>query len=244
MKKMLLVLLVMLSVLPFTIANADMSIWLSSENLFPENAQELTLSVGTWEIGKDIPAGYYKIKTSSFCTAFMADTLNEYGKADMNLSNEYKWINHKPEFILREGFYIQIERGEITFSPITLTAEQKANKTYMHLLQCRLNAMWEAYECSEKYEWAVDIGTYTVGIDIPDGNWQIQYGDMNPHTITVTHNNTKTKCKLYSPSGSFYKHDLLTATYLHLENGATVEIESDKSWGMLIFIPESPDLFY
>jgi hypothetical protein len=244
MKKFLSLFLSFLLVLVMVQASADSNwhIWLSEENLFPDNAQKITLTVGTWEVGKDIPAGYYRLSASSLCTAFMSDTINELGEAQ--LSGQFKWIDNKPEFILRDGFYIQINWGKITFTPIVLTTEQEENETYMQLTECRLNAMWDVYECEELFGWGVDVGTYVVGLDIPAGNWQIRYGDMFAKTLTVTHNGEKQRCTIYSPSGNFYRHDLLTATYMELEEGAVIEIEeTTRNYGSLVFIPMAPHLF-
>ena len=204
-------------------------------------ADGITLGKGTWVIGVDIPAGYYKITEKKMGYMVTCDVIDAFRNANLDASSVYRWLDSKPECILKEGMYLCIGMGQYTFTPITLTAAQQANTTYKGLLEARKEALWNNFEDKEQHVYDVDVGTYKVGVDIPAGNWCIRYFDTFPKTVTVTHNFVRTRLRIYSPSMKGYTPDMLTHTYLKLADGDTVKIEADKGNVGLFFIPLSND---
>lgn len=208
---------------------------------FGDTPHSITLGYGTWIVGEDIPAGHYKIDSDSW-QAIMCDRITVSREADLNTSETVFYIDTKDEAVLLDGLYICISSGSVTFTKIDYTNAQLSNETFSNLLQMRLFAILGSYENAEQYRWGVYAGTYTVGVDIPEGSWQIRYFDILSDTITITHNGRKTRIVLVSPESSGYSPEMLTATYLPLYNGDTVTIDGSKSRGAVFFIPYSKSL--
>lgn len=206
-------------------------------------ADGITLGLGTWVIGEDIPAGYYKItSTNRIQYIVLCDVINALGKPDFNsTTGTFRYLDSKPECVLKDGMYLHIGIGQYTFTPITMTAEQQASETYKGLLEARKEAIWNNYEDKEQHQYPVATGTYKVGVDIPAGNWCLKYFCTFPKTVTITHNFVKTRIRIYSPSMNGYTPDMLTHTYLKLAEGDTVKIEADKGNVGLYFFPLSHD---
>lgn len=200
-------------------------------------AETITLGDGTWVVGEDIPAGYYKIKSLSWGTMVMCDVINDSLEADLDASTIVRWLDTKKEFLLKEGLYICVDNGQFTFTPVELTPKQQENKTYTALTAARQNAAFNNYENKEYYECSVSAGTYTVGVDIPEGYWCIRYFNTFTKTITVTQNGVKTRFRIFSPSNSAYTPDKLTHSFLDLKAGDTITIEVEKGDNGLFFIP-------
>ena len=106
----------------------NMAIWNSKE------WQEVTVPMGVWVVGEDIPVGHWTIKTNaSYATVLICDALDATGKgADIWNSDIYKMesiaspnglffdpISDRTEidFNLKKGMYVIIDGGNVIFSP-------------------------------------------------------------------------------------------------------------------------------
>lgn len=196
----------------------------------------VTLGIGTWIIGEDIQPGHYIIVPDA-TYAVMFDQVKPDMKADLNASKTVFYLDDKDEAVLLDGMYIYILDGNIYFEPIKYTQDQMDNKTFSALLSMRQAAILSQYESVDQYRHGIYGGTYTVGVDIPAGKWQIRYFDLLSDTVTVTSNGVKTRIRLFSPNDSVYTPDLLTAAYFTLEDGDTVHITDTKGRGAVFFIP-------
>lgn len=204
-------------------------------------AETITLDHGTWIVGEDIPEGHYKLESSSWY-AVMCDKIKSNGDADLNESEIVCYLDSKKEAYLPAGMYICIDNGSIKFKEITYSTKQLSNKTFKSLLYSKQQAILYSYENAQQYRCPVYAGTYTVGVDIPEGSWQIRYFDLLSDTITITHNGTKSRIVIYSPDSASYTPDQLTTAYFPLYKGDTVTISGEKGTGAVFFIPYSKSL--
>lgn len=106
----------------------NLAIWNSQE------WQEVTVPMGVWIVGEDIPAGHWTIKTdASYATILICDALNDSGKGgDVWKSDIYEFesiaspnglffdpVSDRTEidFKLKKGMYVIIDGGNVIFSP-------------------------------------------------------------------------------------------------------------------------------
>lgn len=81
--------------------------------------KEVTVPVGTWKVGEDIPAGTYSISGGKFMA-----TLTIYKTAEKNFSDMVEMYtfsgmtsNTVGRVTLKEGQYVEIETEALTFAP-------------------------------------------------------------------------------------------------------------------------------
>lgn len=191
----------------------------------PAMAETITLSAGIWLIGKDIPAGYYTTSGDDLLSIGMYDVLTEDGKADWKESSALSqsiFINS--ECVLLDGYYLLIEDGNATFSPIKPTEQQLQNDTYTDLLNNRQQYILGNYGVFNLVHYLHE-GSYTVGVDIPAGSWCIESDILSePTTVTIQDGSKVEKYQLVSPLFTPYQPGDLTAVYLPLREGMVVTI--------------------
>ncbi len=91
---------------------------------------EYELMPGIYEVGKDIPSGYYDIRIKGldqYCTIRHAIDINLDGTLNMETMYAYEftfrssvnyWQGCHPNILLMDGEYIEIENSRCVFYPI------------------------------------------------------------------------------------------------------------------------------
>lgn len=91
---------------------------------------EYELMPGIYEVGKDIPSGYYDIRIKGldqYCTIRVAYDQNLDGTLNMNIGKSFEltyksgsdyWQGCHPNILLMDASYIEIENSRCVFYPI------------------------------------------------------------------------------------------------------------------------------
>lgn len=77
--------------------------------------KQVTVPAGTWQIGTDIPAGFYSV--TALDTHVTIDFINEKGRADYYIISAYETLGR---IELLEGTSITINKQAIFAPPVTL----------------------------------------------------------------------------------------------------------------------------
>lgn len=103
---------------------------IAESKLKPGSMGEYTLEPGIYEIGVDIPAGYYDIRikgldlyclirVSQYMFEGQLDTSKDYSFTFTFASPNNYWQGCHPNILLTESTYLQIENSPCVFYPIS-----------------------------------------------------------------------------------------------------------------------------
>lgn len=156
----------------------NIAIWQS------ENWSEVTVPVGYWQVGVDIPAGTYALKTnmtSSFLRAYM--DIDENG---LYVGPHYSfvlWADTKDAqspidvVELSDGMSVFVDYGDAIFIPYQIDATQKYNRlsqvAYSELIAIKEELAQAIWEKGKWLDITIRPGIIQVGKDIPAGWWSI-----------------------------------------------------------------------
>lgn len=190
------------------------------------SAETFRLNEGTYVIGEDIPEGPYEIGASVWGICQME-------KPDG--SDVHDLVIHDA-YYLKEGYVLRVDLYTATLRTIELNAKQKESPYYADLLRIRLEAESMNWEGLDVLRYSLPSGTYVVGVDIPEGCWQVRYFSTMDCTFTVYQNGKATTVTITSPRASHYDPTKsIDNAYFLLQDGDRVIV--GQSLGGLFLIP-------
>ena len=120
MKRFLLILLALLLLIPSALADVTV-----------QSDGSLIVTPGIYEVGKDIPGGYYDVRMKGLkfiCSIRYASMLKDDGTLDMDslwawdlnfMSTGNYWQGCHPNILISDGCYLEIMGSYCTFYPIS-----------------------------------------------------------------------------------------------------------------------------
>lgn len=156
----------------------NIAIWQS------ENWSEVTVPVGYWQVGVDIPAGTYALKTNMTSSWLLAYTdIDENGlyvgpHYSFDLRDDAKEAKSPIDVVeLSDGMSVLVDNGEAIFIPYQIDTAQKYNRIsqmlYSELMALKAELDQAIWEKGKWLDITVRPGIIQVGKDIPAGWWRI-----------------------------------------------------------------------
>ena len=114
----------------------------------------------------------------------------------------------------------------IIMSIITFPAQASVNNiTYAVLSRMIERVTTQGYVTPDD-TYTLSIGVYTVGIDIPEGSWCLEYGSSALSLITIDDGYVSNQYAIYNPFTREYSTPaLLTCIYTPLRKGTKLVVE-------------------
>lgn len=188
------------------------------------SADTYTLTKGVWKIGEDFPEGHYTISMGNYAVAMECDKVTEAGKLADDAQHAFVFLPTDKEYVFTSGYYLSVTYGSITLTSVDLTEEQRANETFMSLMQARYHAIKSMYNGQEEFITPLEIGAYTVGVDIPEGNWCIISWGNRPSIVTVQDESDTQSFTIYRYTSTEYRPGFLTNVYIPLRDGMRINV--------------------